>query len=177
MALMKWGKYNVETSSYYTNESIVQQYLGRYPLTSPFVQGYDSYGFDSYSGFYDVGNYGDQFAIAFSSYSTSVYMSSLVEVGGEYFYDEYLYATCDEITNNSKGSFIEEVIAESGTYPADGESGAYWYVLIGAAFFTIKCEIDSVLKTGVDGWCKIDGTLKKIAGGWIKVDGVLKQLK
>ena len=177
MALMKWGKYNVETSSYYANESIVQQYLGRYPLTSPFVQGYDSYGFDSYSGFYDVGNYGDQFAIAFSSYSTSVYMSSLVEVGGEYFYDEYLYATCDEITNNSKGSFIEEVIAESGTYPADGESGAYWYVLIGAAFFTIKCEIDLNVKSVIEGTFKDNDTLHNVVEGWTKIDDVLKQLK
>lgn len=177
MALMKWGKYSLITNTYYANETVIQQFVGRYALDRPWVQGYDGYSFSSASGFSTTGNGGDH-TIAFNVYDpTTVWMSSLVDMGGEYFEDSYIYATCSEVTDYSKGSFIEEVTAEAGTYPTNGQSGGYWYVLIGSAFFTIKCEIDSVLKTGVDGWCKIDGTLKKIAGGWIKVDGVLKQLK
>lgn len=40
---------------------------------------------------------------------------------------------CDYDTSYSQASYIDTVIAEHGTYPSNGYSGGYWYV-IGAAY-------------------------------------------
>lgn len=177
MALMKWGKYNYSTEyTYYNDHSTGVIHVWRYESASSNLYGYDDWGFSESQGYYETGICGAHPTI-FTNSTTSLYWKTISVEGDTYYVDIYLVRECDYSTEDVKGSFVEEVVAEAGTYPTDGTSGAYWYVLIGAAFFTMKCEIDSVLKTGVDGWCKIDGTLKKIAGGWIKVDGVLKQLK
>jgi len=177
MALMKWGKYNCYTeTTYYNDHSVGSVHVWRYDNVSPNLYGYDDWGFSESQGYYETGTYGAHSSI-FTNSTTSLYWETISLEGDTWYVDRYLVRECDSDSQTVRGSYIGEVTAEAGTYPTDGQSGGYWYVLIGAAFFTMKCEIDSVLKTGVDGWCKIDGTLKKIAGGWIKVDGVLKQLK
>lgn len=175
MALMKWGKYSLITNTYYDNETVIQQFVGRYALDRPWVQGYDGYSFSSASGFSTTGNGGDHI-IAFNVYDpTTVWMSSLVDMGGEYFEDLYIYATCSEVTDYSKGSFIEEVIAEEGTYPDDGVYGSYWYVKVGVGFPGIKMEVNNAIVTAIDGWTKIDNTLHKLTDFWGKIGESVKK--
>ena len=77
-----------------------------------------------------------------------------------------------------KGDFIEEVIAEYGTYPNDGEQGGYWYVAVGPAWIApnLKMNINGALKSYKDGWVKVDGALKRINKMWAKINGVLREI-
>ena len=76
----------------------------------------------------------------------------------------------------AKGSFIEIVIAEDGTYPINGKLGNYWYVRKGLAFPEFIMKIDGQLKTSENGWVKVDEQLKTIDKMWTKVDGQLKEV-
>lgn len=77
----------------------------------------------------------------------------------------------------AKGSFIEIVIAEDGTYPNNGAyTDGYWYIKKGLAFPELKMKIDGQLKASENGWVKVDNQLKTIDKMWTKVDGQLKEV-
>ena len=177
MALMKWGKYNYSTEyTYYNDQSTGSIHVWRYESAGSSLYGYDDWGFDSSQGYYESGTYGSYSSI-FTNTTTELYWETISLEGETYYVDRYLVRECDYSSEDVKGSFVEEVVAEAGTYPTDGISGAYWYVLIGAAFFTMKCEIDLNVRSVIEGTFKDNDTLHNVIEGWTKIDNVLKQLK
>ena len=174
MALMKWNKYVANSTQYFYNERSVYIPQSTYPTTDPYVTGYSGYSFSELSGFYGSG-YGTYPTIAFNVYPAAVYALTLIEDGGSYFITVVQVATCDSDMEYSKGSFIEEVIAEEGTYPDDGVYGSYWYVKVGVGFPGIKMEVNNAIVTAIDGWTKIDNTLHKLTDFWGKIGESVKK--
>lgn len=79
-------------------------------------------------------------------------------------------------TTNVKGAYIDTIEAEFGTYPADGVSGDFWYVLSKRAFPELQIRQSNQLKTSADGWVRIGGQLKQIQQIWVRVNGQLKEV-
>lgn len=135
---------------------------------------YPSYSFSEFSGYYVVGAGETLFSRDIDTTSFRVSGNTLYAYVRK---REGTTAYASRFTADAtiaKGSFIETVIAEDGTYPADGIQDGYWYVKKGLAFPELKMKIDGQLKTSENGWVKIDGQLKNIDKIWVKVDGVLK---
>lgn len=79
-------------------------------------------------------------------------------------------------TSYSRGTYVDTIIAEDGTYPDNGRVGTtYWYVKKGRAFPELVVKADGQVKQGVDGWVKVEGELKRIVQMWTKTGGQLKE--
>lgn len=94
----------------------------------------------------------------------------------ELHWDGYWYVRGSSGTINSKGSYVDTIVAEQGTYPANGISGDYWYVLKARAFPEFAVRDNGQLGTAIDGWVRVDGQLKQIQGMWVRVNGQLKEI-
>lgn len=92
------------------------------------------------------------------------------------------YNRCDSKGSNltpSRGTFIDEVAAEDGTYPDDGCIWGvfdYWYVKDRLVLPELHMKIGGSLKAWQKGWVKIDGQLREIESIHIKVAGALKEI-
>jgi hypothetical protein len=169
-----WRKYSINTSYYYTLNPWTFRSSGT--STSPPIAGYTSYSLNSSTG---------QITLTGSYVTRNTGQSGYVYLlqGSVLFRDGWINSTTWEqhsttsyqTSSRSRGSFIENVIAEQGTYPNNGIQGGYWYVLVGPAFSDIRVKIDDVWKEGDNGWVKVDGVWKNIEGIWGKVDGVWKE--
>ena len=174
MALMRWGKYHVGSSTYYYNDTYPGTHLSTYTTEVNYITGWSGYTFSQYSGFDASGVFGNLTSVAFVISSTVVHRYELETLGsGLTVVRKYLQATCSQNTNFYRSSFIEEVIAEAGTYPADGRSGSYWYTLIGGAedFSGIKLRDTGsgikIIKTSLNN----AGSEIKIINGWLCDNG------
>jgi len=173
MALIKWNKYSIYSDTVYFNDrSTGSVHVWRYANAGSNLYGYPDWSFDQWSGYSETGSYGS-YPSVFSSSSTSLYWETISLEGETYYVDRYLVRECDSDTTYSRGSFIEEVTAEAGTYPDDGMYGSYWYVKVGVAFPSLQVKVNGA--NIVEGWVKIDGSLKKIADIWVKVGGSAKK--
>lgn len=134
MALYYYSRYNVNTSSaYYSEDSWVLQFSN---VTADNVSGYTGYSFDSESGEYSLTGESqyysneDDFEGDLYDLSGSTKLIKYAVVSHPYTlkYDYYDKGRTYHPPVNTRGSFIETITAEDGTYPADGISGGYWYV-------------------------------------------------
>jgi len=90
--------------------------------------------------------------------------------------DGYYWTRGPAYTNYSRGTYVNTIIAEDGTYPDNGRVGTtYWYVKKGRAFPELAAKVDGQVKQGIDGWVKVGGELKRIVQMWTKVGGQLKE--
>ncbi len=90
-----------------------------------------------------------------------------------YYKDEY-YRT----RTVSKGEFVDEIIAEDGTYPDDGYlegEDEYYYVKDRLAFPEMWVKVNGNWKQGEQGWVKINGVWKEIDSMFVKVNNSWKQ--
>lgn len=124
-------------------------------------------------------------ATMYQSYLSSQEVGSLVgtEWGSYYAHesgavnsDGYYWVRGNSSTSYYRGSYIETIAAELGTYPSNGRSGSYWYVLGGRAFPDFKIRQNGQLKSSVDGWVRVNGQLKQIQQIWVRVNGQLKEI-
>lgn len=90
--------------------------------------------------------------------------------------DGYWWERGSSSTDYYRGSYIDTIVAELGTYPANGRSGSYWYVLGKRAFPDFKIRQGGQLKSSVDGWARVNGQLKQIQQMWVRVNGQLKEV-
>lgn len=90
--------------------------------------------------------------------------------------DGFWYVRGSASTTYNKGAYVDTIIAEQGTYPANGISGSYWYVLGKRAFPDFKTRQGGQLKSSVDGWVRVDGQLRQIQQIWVRANGQLKEI-
>lgn len=77
--------------------------------------------------------------------------------------------------NYYRGSYIDTIVAEDGTYPDNDRVGtSYWYIKRNRAFPEMAVKVSGQAKTAIDGWIKVNGQLKRITNIWVKVNGQLK---
>jgi hypothetical protein len=136
MAKYYYNKYTVNSSSYsyyYESGGWVSAGTASTDINSTAPSGYY---FSSSDGYHTSGS--------------TLISSGLAYVGGGTIVDRYIpydsdstyiYVSIDRMTctlatgyNYSQGSLVaSNIIAEDGTYPANGQSGGYWYVRQGLA--------------------------------------------
>lgn len=93
--------------------------------------------------------------------------------GYNYTVNRWTYTRTRTIT---KGSYIGEVVAEDGTYPANGlHTDGYWYVKDRLAFPEMWCNINGVNRKAEAGWVNINGTWRSIEEIYVKVNGVWRK--
>lgn len=91
--------------------------------------------------------------------------------------DGYWWVRGSSSTSYSRGSFIDTIIAEDGTYPDNGRVGTtYWYIKRNKAFPDFKVKADGQLRTAEEGWVKVNGILRPIEQMWVKDNGSLKEV-
>ncbi|MTD30145.1 hypothetical protein [Planomicrobium sp. YIM 101495] len=79
-------------------------------------------------------------------------------------------------TNYSRGTYVDEVIADEGAYPIDGRQGSYWYVR-GERYAPFpQIKVDGAWKEPVEGFVMIDGEPRPIVESLIKENGEWKTL-
>lgn len=180
MALMRWGKYYVNSEVEYTNPRSTggMELLNRYGTGSNGVWGYTSYGFDSSIGFYVDGSYvfsDNVIDIPSGSSGNEVHILAFDpdSSGSGGIVNVYRAYICDQTYTYSKGNFIEEVTAEAGTYPTDGRSGSYWYTLIGSAesFASLRLNNNGVGNKGKNVWLNNNDAGIKATAMWINDNG------
>lgn len=102
----------------------------------------------------------------------SAYTSGAVNSDGYYYVRGSSYTS----TRYYRGSYIDTIVAEDGTYPADGRSGSYWYVRRDRAFPDLAVKVNSQLGTSIDGWVKVSGQLGQIVSITVKEGGQLREV-
>lgn len=90
--------------------------------------------------------------------------------------DGYWYMRGDQVTLQKRGTYVDTIIAENDTYPADGIFDGYWYVRGKRAFPDFKVKYSGQLGSAVDGWVRTNGQLKQIQQMWVRVNGQLKEV-
>lgn len=175
MARYYYKKYSaIEQRTNYRNHHLVNQF----DMSVSDMMGYEGFGYTSENGYYTTGAYKS----VYGSVVYVVYWSGALNL---YAYKSgapgdmivtVFYYELDYDATYSRGSYIEEVVAEDGTYPNDGYYNGYWYVKDRLAFPELILKIEGTLKTSEQGWVKVDGALKEIDRMWIKIDGALKEL-
>lgn len=123
MAKYNYKKYSVNTSSYYTMNGT---YQGISENSS--VSGYSDYDFDSSNGTFN--HSGSSVTVTKTNCQSCYSCSGGTSMAGFSSDGTNIYVTTytsSKNTSYSKGSYIETVVAESGTYPSNGQSGGYWY--------------------------------------------------
>jgi|GEM_PF-4925202 len=146
MAKYYYDRYTVNSSTYYTQGPF--NFVRNDSFTGVSGSGgCTSYGFNSSTGIYTANNPGSYY---FDQYST-LYMVAGGSSSGTYV-DKYVRTTVkisdgnnstpdvwncaiyrsdrQQQTSYSRGSYIDTVVAENGTYPDNGISGGYWYVKV-----------------------------------------------
>ena len=180
MARYFYDKHTITTSYSYSNRrSLSASGSARINKNSTI---HTNYSFSSASGFYGtgantfwnvyiVGTY-DIYLVS----NESVYMVTVAVQDGDYFdCNTTGVEECDRTTSYSKGAYIETVIADDGTYPANGMSGGYWYVKGALAFPSLGFCIDEALKTSEMGWARIGNEVREIVSITGRIDGALKE--
>lgn len=140
MSLYYYKKYNADSNTGYENYqegTLIYQgvtnepaqntgyTLGSFYDTTPFLTYY-------YSGeITETVNSSNQSSLLATSYTNTtrnvMYMLYIQDgLSGVQVYTRQ--DTCDSYTYYTRGSYIETLVAEDGTYPDDGKSGSYWYV-------------------------------------------------
>lgn len=95
--------------------------------------------------------------------------------GGKY---RYTYSDYRRTRTITKGSYIETIVAEDGTYPDDGlHSDGYWYVKKGLAVPQLKINVDGVWKAISECLVNIDGVWRNVFSAQININGVWKDTK
>lgn len=179
MAKYYYDKYNVNRVTRYRESSWKYEEELLYP---PDYQVSTSYGFDSINNeYYHRGSHvflntdsrGNYYGIPPSGSWIRRY-----NVGDYGFTKVYIKLASDSTTytETTRGSFVETIIAEDGTYPSNGVKGDYWYVKLGLAFPEFNMRINGALNTSENGWVKIDSQLREIDSIYTKIDGVLKEV-
>lgn len=91
--------------------------------------------------------------------------------------DGYWWMRGNASTTYTRGSFIDTVIAEDGTFPDNGRVGAtYWYIKRNKAFPDFKVKANGQLRTAEEGWVKVNGILRPIEQMWVKDNNSLKEV-
>ncbi len=186
MARYYYERYRVKssTSSYYVQGSgWTLNNAGTWTDDDSSLTGYASYSFSSSSGYSPSGTqYSGKVSTMPSTFyqvdATTVYRWQVTNQGGGNYYvkiDEQ-EATRQTSTSYSRGTYVDTIIAEDGTYPDNGRVGTtYWYVKKGRAFPELAAKVDGQVKQGIDGWVKVGGELKRIVQMWTKAGGQLKE--
>jgi len=107
----------------------------------------------------------------------TVYACEMITLDGDY-YDCTTYGVeeCDKTATDSKGAYITSVVAEDGTYPANGIQDGYWWVKGALAFPSLGLRIGGARKTTENGWGRVGGALKAIEKIWVRVGGAVKEV-
>lgn len=81
------------------------------------------------------------------------------------------------VTGYTRGSYVDTILAEDGTYPDNGRVGtSYWYIKRDKAFPELKVKINGQIKTSDEGWVKVNGVLRPIEQIWTKIGGKLREV-
>ena len=146
-------KYNVTSYQY------ISSYSSGWTSGSAFtheegITGYNNYSFNSSTGLYSV--IGDStwkpYGTVYVSNGNGVYdAASLRKISTYVDYKGYEYVTIttpNYSTNYTKGTYIETIEAEDGTYPVNGTLDyVYWYVKTTVVFPELNFKIDGVFKS------------------------------
>lgn len=180
MALMTWKKYNVSSSSTiigYKNDRADVRLIGRF-IGGATVTGYTDYGFSPSTGYYGIG-WTTSNSSVHDVTDTHVYLNTVGHDDDGYYMEKYNIRTCDVEREYSyyRGSYIEDVQAESGTYPNNGRYGGYWYVLQVPAFPQLKFNINGVIATTARLATRVDNQIARISDMWIREGNSLRKLQ
>lgn len=141
---------------------------------------YSSRGFDSGTGTYRFvkKTYFSEKGSARGAYISQTTGSYSYKTSGAINADGYWWERGSSYTTYYRGSYVDTIVAEDGTYPDAGRVGTtYWYVKQGRAFPPLKIKVDGQLRESVDGWAKVDGVLKQITSMHIKTAGEIKEVQ
>lgn len=84
--------------------------------------------------------------------------------------------TFEVLTSYSRGTYIDEIVAEEGVYPVNGRQGSYWYVR-GERYAPFpQIKVAGEMKEPVEGFVMVNGTLRQIVESLIKENGEWKTL-
>ena len=180
MARYYYDRYRVSTSTYYTEGSWSTPSYA--PVASDYkIYGHSSYDFNSSTGQFSTSGPQTYVTVASTGYAMHTTSGSSITArygdkdGSQY----YVVSTSMSSQSHSsyvKGSYIDTITAEDGTFPDNGRVGTtYWYVKKGRAFPELVVKADGQVKQGVDGWVKVEGELKRIVQMWTKTGGQLKE--
>lgn len=186
MARYYYDKHNIATSyTYYDRRP--GDLIDHYDLWYKSSGGFLSFGWSSSEGYYGVNwttnlSVGTIFYRGFGTYLTW----NIVEEDLGTSYPGYegnhmlrvLYKqleVCSRRTSYSKGSYIETIVAEGGTYPDNGRQDGYWWVKGALAFPSLGLRIDAALKTSEMGWARIGNEVREIVSITERIDGALKE--
>ncbi len=180
--------WNPGTAGYYTNDSgwVSVTHLAR---LARWTSGAPDVSFDSENGLrqkpFPRGlNIGQDIYYAYST-TYAVWYSAYGEdpEDPDYLYCYEFSRSCTYISGTSgyysysKGSYIETVTAEDGTYPDNGISGSYWYVKTTLAFTPkIWVNINGSMKAmDIGSSINIGGSMKEIDSVWVNINGVMRK--
>lgn len=152
------------------------------------LHGYNNYGFNSTSGFYNSGSsitynksnvYNGKTRYRANGYY--VYKYEVVDAKTQcdvLVYRENMYEKkCEYDSWYLRGSYIATEIAEDGTYPNNGRHiDGYWYVKTHLAFPKLTIKKDDFQKLAYNGWVKIDEQLREIESIKIKINNIIKDI-
>lgn len=177
MALAYYEKYAVETVSAYTG---TYTYSTDSVWGGASIAGYPTFVCDT-SGFSNSGVYAEYTDGTYVTLYTAISADELWELivtswdGTSYSGTTNIY-TADTAITDVKGAYIDTLQAELGTYPADGISGAYWYVYIGLVPSIITgVRVGGAWKPIAGTWVRVGGAWKQVVNEWVRVSGVWKQ--
>ncbi|CAK7080768.1 hypothetical protein [Tissierella sp.] len=106
-------------------------YYPSYTITSSAgIQGYGAYK-QCYPG--DIPQVGMYVVATTTAYKVRSETIETNDLNGKLATFHYVDILSINMVGERKGSFIEEIVAEDGTYPNDGKLGSYWYVKGGLA--------------------------------------------
>lgn len=182
MAKYYYSKYNVVMQTYYQMTVGAKTSFG----VDQHRDVYSSYSFNDQTGLFTisgslvhVGPYEGQGRLGYSKHfdgSNNIIRFTHSGVMNTKVYWEVLGAS--SVSTPLRGSLVQSnMVAEDGTYPANGRhTDGYWYVRGVLAFPEFQMKINGLLKTSEAGWVKVGGALREIDTITVKVNNILREV-
>lgn len=174
MAKYNYKKYNsISTISYSSDQA--WYYLGTAFSGFSSLTLWLDYSYNTTQGLFYVGTQQVTTTQGFGNTAnpSPTHIRRYVKNGPEWL-EYYMNATAN--TTYSKGTFVADLVAEEGTYPANGRhTDGFWYVRGTLAFPIIDVNVGGVWKEAIGGGVNISGVWKNISDLWVNVGGVWKK--
>lgn len=180
MSKFYYKKYNIGYSYTYSNQRdasygyIIRNWNSKWVM-------YTGYNWSSSRGFYGTGQsitcgfrYNSSPHGWYVITPTAVAQDNYESHGEDEWFDKK--KICDSTAIERSGTFVADIIAEEGTYPANGKhSDGYWYIKGKQVAPNVYAKVNGVWKSTNTMYIVVSGLQKEVDGLWVNLNGVWRK--